>query len=91
MKLKMVLVKHANEIYETDVQVGLMIRLRIYTVRNKTENRLCLVTSLNFFNCLLSQDSLEPTWPSRSSRRFCAMFFWFVSWVRVVFKVSNSA
>ena len=87
----MVLVKHANEIYETDVQEGLMIRLRIYTVRNETENMLCLVSSLNFFYGLLSQDSLEPTWPSRSSRRFCAMFFWFVSWVRVVFKVSNSA
>ena len=49
MKLKMVLVKHAKEIYVTDVQEGLMIRLRIYTVRNETENMLCLVTSLNFF------------------------------------------
>ena len=39
-----------------------MTRLRIYTVRNETENRLCLLTSLNFFYGLLSQDSLARTY-----------------------------
>ena len=39
-----------------------MTRLRTYTVRNETENMLCLVTRLDFFNCLLSQDSLARTY-----------------------------
>ena len=37
MKLKMVLAKHAKEIYETVVQEGLIIRLRIYTYIHSAE------------------------------------------------------
>ena len=36
------------------------------------------------------QGTCNVTCPSRSSSLFCAMFFWFVNWVSVVFSVLNS-